>query len=76
MNAPTLSEIEDCYLNLTLEERLEFNKALEYTEYCGWKHLEAKLLAQYWIKYGYLARKIQEKELISTSDSKNGRSFG
>lgn len=61
MNAPTLGEVEDFYLSLTTTERLELKKALEFTEYTGWKSLEAKLLAQHWIKYGYVARKIQEK---------------
>ena len=61
MNAPTISDVEDFYLNLTTDERVELKKALEFTEYCGWKNLESKLLAQHWIKYGYIARKIQEK---------------
>lgn len=70
MNAPTQYQIEELYLNLTIEERVEFNDTLAFANYFGWKNLEAKLLAQHWMKYGYLAYKFQEKNKTETPNEK------
>jgi hypothetical protein len=62
MNFPSEYDIEQFYLNLTIEERVEFSEVKSFLQNFGWDTLERRLLAEHWVKYGYLARKIQEKK--------------